>query len=142
MTPRAEIQPEEKFPLQLPASPLPFPGTEIQTLLKMAWPWLTKLQRSHCGVMIMQLSRNPPSGICWKSTLWSAGKNNLQESVSPEHFPAKLPEGNARGSCWLPGAAESCVLKADLAPEKLLVLLRRAGPWGSCFCCRSLSPEK
>lgn len=65
--------------------------------------------------MIMQLSRNPPFGICWQSTLWGAGEAVYREESHWRPSTTKLPEGSARGSCWL---------------------CPRAG-----FCCRSLPPE-
>lgn len=154
MTPRAEIRPQEKFPLQLPASQLLLPGAEIQTLLTMSWLWPTKLQRSHCGVMIMQLSRNLPSEICWKSTLWSAWETQfagrcLTRGTSLQNYLRVMP-GEAAGCQLLlilcaegrPSTTEAaCAVKKSWALEKPRVpqepVTREAVPTMKSRCRRS-----
>lgn len=71
--------------------------------------------------MITQLSRNPPFGICWQSTLWGAG-----EAVSGRSLTGGPPlQSYLKG---VPGAAAGC------APEQASAAgacHQKAGCWRS-----------
>lgn len=56
----------------------------MQTLMEMAWLWLTGWERNLCIAVLVELARNMLSTTCQKSTSEGAGERSLPWGVSLE----------------------------------------------------------